>query len=102
MKELEGCQADDPRFDQLMTSLMSEIREHVADEENNLFPRLRQAADAEDLEKLGEKVRTAKKTAPTRPHPASPDKPPANKLLDPGAGMIDRLRDALSGRGKSD
>ncbi|WP_367573387.1 hemerythrin domain-containing protein [Streptomyces griseoaurantiacus] len=101
MKELEGCEPDDPRFDQLMTSLMSEIREHVADEENNLFPRLRQAADAEDLEKLGEKVRTAKKTAPTRPHPASPDKPPANKLLAPGAGMIDRLRDALSGRGKN-
>lgn len=37
MKELEACEPDDPRFDQLMTSLMSEIREHVADEENNLF-----------------------------------------------------------------
>ncbi|MFK4149202.1 hemerythrin domain-containing protein [Streptomyces sp. NPDC004065] len=101
MKDLEGCEADDPRFDQLMGRLMREIREHVTDEEQNLFPRLRQSASPEDLEKLGEKVRTAKKTAPTRPHPAAPDTPPANKLLAPGAGMVDRIRDALSGRGKT-
>ncbi|GHD87536.1 hemerythrin domain-containing protein [Streptomyces naganishii] len=101
MKDLEGCEADDPQFDQLMSRLMREIREHVTDEEQNLFPRLRQAASPEDLEKLGEKVRSAKKTAPTRPHPSAPDTPPANKLLAPGAGMVDRIRDALSGRGKT-
>jgi hemerythrin superfamily protein len=101
MKELEGSQADDPRFDELMGRLMREIREHVTDEEQNLFPLLRQAASPDDLEQLGEKVRTAKKTAPTRPHPTAPDTPPANKLLAPGAGMVDRIRDALSGRGKT-
>lgn len=41
----------------------------------------------------------AKKPAPTRPHPAAPDKPPANKLLGPGAGLVDRARDMLTGRG---
>src|SRR3954467_8832763 len=40
----------------------------------------------------------AKKTAPTRPHPSAPDKPPANKLLAPGGGLVDRVRHALSGR----
>ncbi|MEU6476413.1 hemerythrin domain-containing protein [Streptomyces sp. NPDC047017] len=101
MKELEGCQADDPRFDQFMSRLMREIREHLTDEEQNLFPRLRAAASPEDLEGLGEKVRGAKRTAPTRPHPSAPDTPPANKLLAPGAGLVDRIRDALSGRGKT-
>ncbi len=101
MKDLEGCDADDAEFDRLIGSLMSEIREHIADEEQNLFPRLRAACSTEELDRLGEKVRQAKKTAPTRPHPAAPDTPPANKLLAPGAGMVDRLRDALSGRGKS-
>ncbi|MET8247639.1 hemerythrin domain-containing protein [Streptomyces sp. NPDC005202] len=101
MKELEGCQADDPQFDQLISRLMREIREHVRDEEHNLFPQLRQAAAPEDLEQLGEKVRRAKKTAPTRPHPVAPDTPPANKILAPGAGLVDRIRDALSGRGKT-
>ncbi|MFF7856176.1 hemerythrin domain-containing protein [Streptomyces sp. NPDC007904] len=102
MKDLEGCDAGDAEFDRLIGMLMSEIREHVADEEQNLFPLLRASCSPEALDELGDKVRQAKKTAPTRPHPAAPDKPPANKLLAPGAGMVDRIRDALSGRGKLD
>ncbi|MFI9822593.1 hemerythrin domain-containing protein [Streptomyces sp. NPDC052013] len=100
MKDLEGCDAGDAEFDRLVGMLMSEIRSHIADEEGNLFPRLRASCPPEQLDQLGDKVRQAKKTAPTRPHPAAPDKPPANKLLAPGVGMVDRLRDALSGRGK--
>ncbi|KUH40502.1 MULTISPECIES: hemerythrin domain-containing protein [Streptomyces] len=100
MKELEACEAGDVRFDALVTQLMAEIRGHVDDEEANLFPRLRASCPPEALEELGDKVRKAKKVAPTRPHPAAPDKPPANKLLDPGAGIVDRLRDAVTGRGK--
>ncbi|GAA3785840.1 hemerythrin domain-containing protein [Streptomyces phyllanthi] len=100
MKDLERLDATDPEFDRLIGELMSEIRSHIADEEGNLFPRLREACPPETLDTLGDKVRQAKKTAPTRPHPAAPDKPPANKLLAPGAGLVDRLRDALSGRGK--
>ncbi|WMX43725.1 hemerythrin domain-containing protein [Streptomyces roseicoloratus] len=100
MKDLEGCGADDPRFDELMMRLMSEIRSHVAEEENDLFPRLRQACPADMLDELGDKVRRAKKMAPTRPHPSAPDTPPANKILAPGMGMVDRLRDAMTGRGK--
>lgn len=100
MKELERCEADDPEFDRLVTQLMTEIRSHIRDEENNLFPQLSQSCPASMLDDLGEKVRMAKKTAPTRPHPTAPDKPPANKLLAPGMGFVDRLRDAMTGRGK--
>ncbi|WP_055490904.1 hemerythrin domain-containing protein [Streptomyces sp. TP-A0356] len=102
MKDLEGREADDPEFDRLIGMLMTEIRSHVADEEENLFPRLLQVAPAGALDDLGEKVRRAKRTAPTRPHPSAPDTPPANKLLAPGAGLVDRIRDALSGRGEKD
>ncbi|MEV6291587.1 hemerythrin domain-containing protein [Streptomyces sp. NPDC051896] len=100
MKDLEGLQADDARFDTLMAQLMSEIRSHVMDEEQNLFPKMEAACPADALMDLGDKVRRAKKMAPTRPHPSAPDTPPANKLLAPGAGLVDRMRDALSGRGK--
>ncbi|MDX3521524.1 hemerythrin domain-containing protein [Streptomyces scabiei] len=102
LKALERCTVDDPDFDLLITQLMTEIRAHIRDEEENLFPRLRASCSAEELNRLGDKVRTAKKTAPTRPHPAAPDTPPANKLLAPGMGLVDRMRDALSGRGKDD
>ena len=98
MKDLDGLDPADPRFDELLGKLMHEIRHHVQDEENDLFPRLRQACSEEELADLGEKIVRAKETAPTRPHPAAPDTPPMNKMLDRGAGLVDRMRDALSGR----
>ncbi|MET8677144.1 hemerythrin domain-containing protein [Streptomyces sp. NPDC004647] len=100
LKDLEGRQADDENFDQLVASLKTEVTAHVQDEETHLFVQLRQACSEETLEELGEKVRRAKKTAPTRPHPSAPDTPPANKLLAPGAGLVDRARDVITGRGK--
>ncbi|MER5224859.1 hemerythrin domain-containing protein [Streptomyces flaveus] len=102
MKDLESCEASDAEFDRLIGMLMSEVRSHIADEEENLFPMLRTTASAGTLDELGDKVRQAKKLAPTRPHPSAPDKPPANKLLAPGGGLVDRLRDAMTGRGKKD
>ncbi|WP_326599543.1 hemerythrin domain-containing protein [Streptomyces sp. NBC_01803] len=100
MKELERHDAGDPEFDRLMDKLMSEIRSHMQDEEDNLFPALRICCSEEELERLGDQVRHAKRTAPTRPHPAAPDKPPFNRLLARGTGLVDRARDLLSGRGK--
>ena len=76
--------------------LISEIRHHVEDEEKDLFPKLSEHASTERLADLGAKVKSAKEKAPTRPHPSAPDQPPANRLLDPGAGLVDRIRDALS------
>jgi hypothetical protein len=101
MKHLESLKVDDERFWPTMHTLMDQIRQHVAEEEGELFPRLRQACSPGTLEALGEKVEMAKKLAPTRPHPSAPDTPPANKLLAPGAGLVDRVRDLVTGRGKS-
>jgi hypothetical protein len=79
---------------------VQEITEHVREEEQELFPRLTANADRQELQSLGRKVEAMKKVAPTRPHPAAPDTPPMNKLAAPGAGLVDRIRDALSGRGQ--
>lgn len=98
MKRLEGTDVSDPEFDGMVRRLIEDIRHHVQDEERDLFPRLLQGCDADQLLDLGNKIRQAKESAPTRPHPAMPDRPPANTILDPGVGMIDRMRDALSNR----
>ncbi|WCN82031.1 hemerythrin domain-containing protein [Micromonospora sp. LH3U1] len=98
MKELESIDSSDPRFDELLTHLTSTIRQHVREEENELFPRLRAATAREELIDVADKVTAVKKIGPTRPHPGAPDHPPANRLLAPGIGLVDRLRDALSGR----
>jgi hemerythrin superfamily protein len=98
MKQLEDVPAEDPRFDHLLGELMKDIRHHIEDEEKDLLPKLQEACSREELRDLGAKVVRAKKIAPTRPHPSAPDRPPANLILDPGVGMIDRLRDALGKR----
>lgn len=98
MKELDGMAVDDPRFEPRLRELIDEIRHHVEEEEGTLLPRLAAVCPPEDLEELGEKVLRAKKIAPTRPHPSAPDRPPANLILDPGVGLVDRIRDKLTGR----
>jgi hemerythrin superfamily protein len=98
MKDLESLDPSDPRFDELLGHLTSTIRHHVQDEESDLFPRLRAAVAREEMVELAGKVQAAKKSAPTRPHPAAPDRPPANKMLAPGTGLVDRVRDSISGR----
>ncbi|CAL9653947.1 hemerythrin domain-containing protein [Streptomyces sp. enrichment culture] len=100
LKELESCAPGDGRFDTLVAQLKQSVTAHVRDEEDRLFPLLAEACPAGLLDELGDKVRSAKKAAPTRPHPAAPDTPPANKLLSPGVGMVDRVRDMFTGRGR--
>lgn len=57
---------DTEEFDELVSSLMPQLHQHVAYEEH-LFLQLREAMSAEELDELGETLRQAKKNAPTRP-----------------------------------
>jgi hemerythrin superfamily protein len=100
MKQLESLLPDKTDFDDQLSTLMREIREHVAEEEQQAFPQLREAFSEDELVEMGEKVEAVKKRAPTRPHPAAPDRPPYDKLVGPPTGMIDRLRDKLMGRNR--
>ena len=98
MKQLEGTDASDPRFDHLVTELEGVLKDHVSDEEGEQFPKLRSNVGREKLVELAGKVETAKKIAPTRPHPGAPNHEVFHKLVGPGVGLVDRLRDKLSGR----
>lgn len=100
LDQLEDMEPGDDKFGQLMSKLMASVREHVQGEEGELFPKMQQACDTEELVKLGKQIETAKKVAPTRPHPLAPDHPPFNKMLAPGTGLVDRLRDFVTGRGR--
>lgn len=99
MAALYGKPADDPDFEPLLAELMARVREHVQDEERTLLPRLSTAAGLDATNRLGTQVAAAKKLAPTRPHPAAPDTPPGN-VMNSLTGLMDQMRDALSGRGR--
>lgn len=53
MRRLAGLDDSDPEFELLVTSLFTDIRDHVTEEEIELFPRLRAACDPETLRRLG-------------------------------------------------
>jgi hemerythrin superfamily protein len=95
---LDELKAGDDRTEELMDQLEREVTEHVAEEEGQLMPRLRDAVDAQALAELGDALDKAKATAPTRPHPLAPDQPPTLALAAPVAAIYDRLRDRLQRR----
>jgi hemerythrin superfamily protein len=99
MKRLEALTPEQPEFWPTVRTLISEIRHHVAEEENSLFPQLRAACSEKQLQELGHKAEQIQKISPTRPHPSSPSEGSDLAALVPGAGLVDRVRDALSGRG---
>jgi hypothetical protein len=98
MKELESADADGEGFLVLIGELADVLRDHIQDEEQEQFPRLRAQIPREELVEIAGKVETAKKVAPTRPHPSAPNAELFHKMVGPGVGMIDRLRDKLTGR----
>ncbi|WP_051807409.1 hemerythrin domain-containing protein [Streptomyces sp. NRRL F-2664] len=76
LRDLDGLDADGPDFDRLVAALRAEVTAHVWDEEENLFPRLRESLPQEALTRLGEDVRRTK-TPPGTPRtgPGSGDRP---------------------------
>jgi hemerythrin superfamily protein len=98
MKQLEGVDVSTAEFETALRRLESILADHVRDEESEQFPELRRRVPQEELTELAGKVETAKKLAPTRPHPSAPNSEVFHKLVGPGVGMVDRLRDKLTGR----
>ena len=98
MKDLEGVAGDDPVFEDVLDRMERILLDHVRDEETDQFPQLRASIDRDKLVHAADQVRTAKRIAPTRPHPNSPNNALFHATLGPGVGFVDRLRDKLSGR----
>lgn len=101
MKQLERTHAGEPEFTELVATLRSQLVHHATDEEQEQFPRLREHIPADELVDLGKKVQTAKAAAPTRPHPSSPHAELFHKTLGTGVGLVDKLRDSVSGRSRN-
>jgi len=93
LSELEGMSPKAERFDAKVTVLIENVRHHVEEEEQDMFPRVRKLLSRSDLQELGEALANAKKIAPTHPHPKAPDEPPFNAIASVVSALIDRARD---------
>jgi hemerythrin superfamily protein len=100
LARLEKMSPDNLDFDVELRSLTVNVREHVTEEEGTLFERLAQHVDAQTLDELGRQLENAERAAPTRPHPNAPNRPPFNVVAGVAAAVVDRTRDAVTGRGE--
>jgi hemerythrin superfamily protein len=94
LSELDGMDPEHERFEAKTMVLIESVRHHVEEEEGELFPQVREALGRKALGEIGEAMAAAKKTAPTRPHPRSPDTPPGNLVAGAGAAVVDKARGA--------
>jgi hemerythrin-like domain-containing protein len=97
LAELDGMDPDHERFDAKFTVLIENVRHHVKEEENELFPKVRRAFTRTELADLGDALADAKVIAPTKPHPRSPDQPPMNQV----AAAVTKPFDALWNAGEA-
>ncbi|MGC5052187.1 hemerythrin domain-containing protein [Micromonospora sp. DT48] len=80
-----------------LTDVAARIEAH-ARAVDPLVQRLCASATEEELVRLGNRLEIAEEAAPTRPHPAIPHHAPWNRIVEPAVGLIDKVRDVLSGR----
>jgi len=101
LSELENMAPDEERYTAKATVLIESVRHHVEEEEQDLFPKVRKALTSRQLDDMGEALARTKASAPRRPHPRSPDAPPANLVTGPAAALVDmvggRVMNAISG-----
>lgn len=97
LAELEKLEVDSPEFSAGLEQLRADVVEHAEAEEQHEFAGLREALDDDGLERMRRAVEFAESTAPTHPHPGV-ETPGKNMLVGPFAAMIDRAKDAISGK----
>ncbi len=67
LSSLRQMSADDAGFDSTVAQLITDVRHHVEEEENQFFPQLREVTGADQLVELGRRLQQARSTAPTTP-----------------------------------
>jgi hemerythrin-like domain-containing protein len=98
LAELDRVEPGEPRFEQLVSRIIADAREHIAYEENQVWPVVRERINRSELDELGRKMAGARKAAPTRPHPHTPPTPGALKTVGAAAAAVDRIRDMVTHR----
>jgi hemerythrin-like domain-containing protein len=98
LQRLEDGAPGEPDYQDALQQFVKAGREHIAYEQDVVWPLFQASVSDEDLVKLGERLEAAKKIAPTRPHPDTPPVPAVLKTMGTATAVLDHVRDAASGR----
>ena len=100
LARLDKLDADHDEFDQVIAGFIPAARRHIEFEETRVWPGLRGALSSTEAQELGDKLSQAKELGPTRPHPHTSASPGVLKTAGPAVAVVDKLRDAVTGRGR--
>ena len=89
LRELDGMSSDATRYDMKVHVLEEYMLHHLEEEEEDLFPDVREALSEDRLREIGAGMVAAWDVAPTRPHPRSPQTPPGNILMGLPTAVLD-------------
>jgi hemerythrin superfamily protein len=95
LAELYDLGVDHPGFATRFEMLAMSVTEHATHEENEEFLHLRQTVEPDRLRRMAGALKAAESTAPTRPHPNTPESATANILVGPPLAIFDRVRDTM-------
>jgi hypothetical protein len=91
LKVFQDLQPTDPGFDTTIRTLMADISQHTAEEENNDLPDLEKALALDESVELARSFGRTKVFVPIRSHPRAPNRPPFETVMGLLAAPIDRL-----------
>jgi hemerythrin superfamily protein len=92
LSELVDMSPEAERFDAKFTVLMENVRHHVEEEEQELFPEVRKALGRKALAEVGAALEKAKVRAPRKPQPRMPDTPPGNIMSRTAAAALQEAK----------
>ncbi|MEV7817667.1 cation-binding protein [Streptomyces sp. Ru62] len=96
VSDIERLPSGDTEREDKVQRAFALVQQDIRDEEDLLLPKLQDATDTAQLQRLGIAWEAVRRTAPTHPHPVVPRRPPANAMLGVPLSLYDRIRDAFT------
>jgi hemerythrin superfamily protein len=95
LTQVDGRDFTDNNVFMTLSRCVDAVMHHVQEEESEIFPLLRQTCDEPRLMDLGKQLEMTLPSAPTHPHPHTPDSKVGATVAGMAAGLMDKARDAL-------
>jgi hemerythrin superfamily protein len=67
LQQLMSLEPDDDQFDTVLRHLVTDVRHHVEEEENEMFSKVNELLSSQELSELGDRLQEAKGEAPETP-----------------------------------
>ena len=96
LKMMESMETMSEGHVTMLKDVMSKLREHMRDEEENEFPKLEAVLSDAESTTIAKAFEKTKGIVPTHPHPSAPSRPPFESIAGFFATPIDKLKDMVA------